>query len=109
VLRETLAAEMAGEWLMAAHGYAHLVAYGSTTDTGCGSPDVSGGGWQLPLWTPLLRIRFAESTEQAEQAVADRWAIAYSVNLNRAKEEIVRARSPKSDPVASSSHDLTRR
>lgn len=105
VARDSMAAEKAGEWLVAAHGYAHLVAYGQTTESGCRSPEMSGGAWQLPLWTPILRLRFPRPTEHSG---ADQWAVAYALNLDRAADEIVNPRTAKSVPAASSSHDPTR-
>jgi hypothetical protein len=106
VLRESWAAEQAGDWLAAAHGFAHLIAHGPATDFGCRSPEMTGGAWQLPLWMPLLRARFPRMAEDMDD---DRWARAYAVNLGLAEEAIRKSGSAKSDPAASSSHDPARR
>jgi hypothetical protein len=79
VERNAMAAQNEGEWLLAAHGYAHLALYGDDSVESCRSEEIVSGSWKLPIVVPLAHVRWGSPGSDPDYYIQ-----AYQESLSKA-------------------------
>jgi hypothetical protein len=78
-----MVAEKRGNWLDAAHDYAHLLEYDDDSEDGCRSSELNQNAWLIPFGALLLTA--PERSQEAKDAARARLQSAYERSLRNAE------------------------